>query len=65
MYINPININEFIKSMQAEFGLCEFKATSPTGIEIKSKGWIDYSYKLEITPQIPYSFPLKQKVKKK
>ena len=49
----PMTCNEFVKAMKTEFSNCEFKAISSEGQIIKSKGWIDKTYRLEVNPLIP------------
>lgn len=45
--------NEFKNALEAQFGKCEFCATSHQGHIISSKGWQDKTYKVEVTPLIP------------
>lgn len=43
-------VRDFIKAMFVQFPEAEFKATSPTGVEIATKGWRDTTATKEFIP---------------
>ena len=46
-------VKDFMIAMREQFGLFQFRAVSAKGHEVKSDGWKECPYKLEV-PATPY-----------
>jgi hypothetical protein len=47
-----MKVQDFMRSMREHFGTYEFKATSPEGHVITSKGWKEKKHRVGVVPLI-------------